>query len=168
MISLYSVLCQFSLCSLRPSCQTCPFQKQSTSRHTASSVCSALTSLYRCPWGRRPWPGSAPTGCPFPPPPCCPAGPADAAARGRLGPYRKEQSQLWANERQPGKMWKNKEGFHILIWWMEFTNADLFLPESSHEAHCHCSELGGAGQHVESLQHHGDTELEHYSTCCVC
>lgn len=44
---------------------------------------------------------------------------------------------------------------------------DLFLPESSHEAHCHSSQLGGAGQHVESLQHHGDTELEQESTWCV-
>lgn len=50
------------------------------------------TSLCRCPWHRRPWPGSAPTGRPSPAPPCCPAGSLDAAALGRPGPYRHDQS----------------------------------------------------------------------------
>lgn len=42
--------------------------------------------------------------------------------------------------------------------------AHLYLPESSQKAHGHRRHLGGAGQHGEGLQQHGDAELEELKT----
>ena len=39
-------------------------------------------------------------------------------------------------------------------------STDLLLPELCHEAHHHSPQVGGAGEHLQHVQHLGHAELE--------